>query len=263
MRSAYLLTLKGEGFMKKLNILPENFGTKSDIYTDYLNLDILRIIEAGGIVKIFYEDKKKEIVGLASAEFNENFFIIPYLFAPNLPLKIKLLSEIINDCRYPNILIKISNNDEKFINYLKENNFKLINSIILFLGNQENLKPEIVTPFEDTLKSEKMEITTSNLSPIIYYHFLTKEGKCIGVLNAQKVAKDFPIIKINTIYIDEKFRKRNFGSLLLSSFLKCLLGERNYYVISEVPMGNLPAIRLFSKFNFGIIGAFKILMKRR
>jgi len=55
--------------MRKLVILPKNFNKKEDIYTYYFNLDILRIIEEGGIVKVLYEDKKDEIIGLVCAEF--------------------------------------------------------------------------------------------------------------------------------------------------------------------------------------------------
>lgn len=247
--------------MKKLNILHDSVTNKSDIYTHYINLDILRIIKSGGIVKVFYGDKKKEVIGLGTAEFNENFLLVPYLFAPNLLLKIKLLNEIINDGDNKNILLKIPNNYEQFIEYLKEKDFKLINGVILFLGNQENLKTKLPDIEAKELKSEGMEIATNTADSTIYYQFLIMEGNCVGVLNAQKLNKEFPIVKINAIYIDEKFRRKNFASRLLASFLFHLFKKKNYYVISEVPIGNLAAIRLFCKFNFGILGSFKILIK--
>lgn len=241
--------------MKKLSILPEYLNKKEDIYTCYLNLDILRIIEEGGIVKVLYEDKKDEVIGLACVEFYDNYLVIPYLFGPNLPLKRKLLSEIFKEIPNKKIVLKVPSNDEKLIQYLIENNFKLINTFILFVGKEENLKMELPLISEENLKT-----SIETMDSTIFFYLLL-ENRCIGVLNAQKLGIEFPIVKISSIYVDEKYRKQKMGSFLLFSFLSFLFKEKRYYVVTEVPLGNLAAIRLFSSFDFGIVGSYKVLMK--
>lgn len=241
--------------MKKLAILPKNLDKKEDIYTCYLNLDILRIIEEGGIVKVLYEDKKDEIIGLVCAELYDNYLVIPYLFGPNLPLKSKLLSQIFKEIPNKKIILKVPSNDEKLIQYLIENSFKLINTFILFVGKEDNLKIDI-----PLIPSEDLKTSIETIGPMIFFYLLLQKN-CIGVLNAQKLGINFPIVKISSIYIDEKYRNQKMGSLLLFSFLSFLFKEKKYYIISEVPLGNLPAIRLFSSFNFGIVGSYKVLIK--
>lgn len=242
--------------MKRLAILPKNLDNKEDLYTYYLNLDILRIIEEGGIVKVLYEDKKDEIIGLVCAEFYENYLIIPYLFGPNLPLKSKLLYQIFQELsNNKKIILKVPSNDEKLIQYLMDNNFKLINTYILFVGKENNLKMDMsLTP------QEELKISMETINSNIFFYLLLQKN-CIGVLNAQKMGTNFPIVKIFSIYIDEKYRKQKMGSFLLFSFLSFLFKEKDYFVITEVPLGNLPAIRLFSSFNFGIVGSYKVLIK--
>lgn len=241
--------------MKKLSLLPKNLDKIEDLYTCYFNLDILRIIEEGGIVKVLYEDKENEIIGLVCAEFYDNYLIIPYLFASNLSLKSTLLSQIFKEVSNKNIILKVPSHDERFIQYLTENNFKLINTFILFIGKEDNLKLNRSFTFNEELKTS-VETTDST---ILLYLLLQKN--CIGVLNAQKLGTNFPIVKISSIYIDEKYRNKKMGSFLLFSFLTFLFKDKKYYVVSEVPLGNLPAIRLFSSFNFGIVGSYKTLMK--
>lgn len=241
--------------MKKLAIFPKSLNKEEDIYICYLNLDILRIIEGGGIVKVLYEDKKDEIIGLVCGEFYDNYFIIPYLFGPNLPLKSKLLSQIFKEIQNKKIILKVPSNDEKLIQYLMENNFKLINTFILFVGKKENLKMDF-----PLAPSQELKTSIERIDSLIFSYLLF-EKKCIGVLNAQKLGINFPIVKISSIYIDEKYRNKKMGSFLLFSFLSFLFKEEKYYVISEVPLGNLPAVRLFSSFNFGIVGSYKVLIK--
>lgn len=255
MRSVYLLTLNGEEEMKKLTILPNNLDKKDDIYTCYFNLDILRIIEEGGIVKVLYEDKKDEIIGLVCAEFYDNYLIIPYLFGPNLPLKSKLLFQIFKEISNKKIIIKVPANDEKLIQHLTENNFKLINTFILFVGKEDILKMEA-----PLISLEGLKISFENIDSTLFSYLLYHQN-CIGILNAQKLGANFPVIRISSIYIDEKYRNQKMGSLLLFSFLSFIFKEKKYYVVSEVPLGNLPAIRLFSSFNFGIIGSYKVLTR--
>ncbi|MEO0131156.1 MAG: GNAT family N-acetyltransferase [candidate division WOR-3 bacterium] len=241
--------------MKKLAILPKNLDKKEDLYTCYFNLDILRIIEEGGIVKVLYEDKEDEIIGLACAEFYDNYLVVPYLFAANLSLKSTLISEIFKEVSNKKIILKVPSNDENFIQYLEKNNFKLINTFILFVGKEENLKMDLSLTFEEELKTS---VETINSTVFLY---LLLQKNCIGVLNAQKLGTNFPIVRISSIYIDEKYRNKKMGSFLLFSFLNFLFKDKKYYVVSEVPLGNLPAIRLFSSFNFGIVGSYKVLMK--
>ncbi|MEO0119315.1 MAG: GNAT family N-acetyltransferase [candidate division WOR-3 bacterium] len=255
MRSAYLLTLNGEEEMKKLDILPKNLEKKEDLYTCYLNLDILRIMEEGGIVKVLYEDKEDEVIGLVCAEFYDNYLIVPYLFAPNLSLKNTLISQIFKEVPNKNIIIKVPSNDEKLIQYLIKNNFKLINTFILFVGKEENLKMDKPLTFDEEVK------TSTQIIGSTIFLYLLLEKNCIGVLNAKKLGTNFPIVRISSIYIDEKYRNKKMGSFLLFSFLVFLFKDKKYYVVSEVPLGNLPAIRLFSSFNFGIVGSYKVLMK--
>ncbi len=241
--------------MKKLFLLPKNLDKTEDLYTCYLNLDILRIIEKGGIVKVLYEDKENEIIGLVCAEFYDNYLVIPYLFASNLSLKSTLLSQIFKEVSNKNIILKVPSNDERLIQYLIRNNFKLINTFILFIGKEDSLKLNRSFNFNEELKTS-VEVTNST---ILLYLLLQKN--CIGVLNAQKLGNTFPIVRISSIYIDEKYRNKKMGSFLLFSFLTFLFKDKKYYVVSEVPLGNLPAIRLFSSFNFGIVGSYKTLMK--
>ncbi|MEO0088554.1 MAG: GNAT family N-acetyltransferase [candidate division WOR-3 bacterium] len=255
MKSAYLLTLNGEEEMRKLVILPKNFNKKEDIYTYYFNLDILRIIEEGGIVKVLYEDKKDEIIGLVCAEFYDNYLIIPYLLAPNLPLKSKLLSQILKETSDKRIILKIPSNEEKFIQYLMGNNFKLINTFILFLGKEDILKIE-----KPSVNYEELKTSVETINSTIFFYLLLQKN-CIGILNAQKLGMSFPIVRISSIYIEEKYRNQKLGNFLLFSFLSFLFKEKKYFVVTEVPLGNLPAIRLFSSFNFGIIGSYKVLIR--
>ena len=117
----------------------------------------------------------------------------------------------------------------------------------------ELIKDFLYSDFDDfwNYNTFKNELLNNNSKYIIAKY----NGQIIGFAGIWKAVDD---IHITNIVTAKKFRKQNIGSLLLSNLIKLAKLEKNINEITlEVNSNNVPAIKLYEKFGFKIVGIRK------
>ena len=93
------------------------------------------------------------------------------------------------------------------------------------------------------------------LNPNSKYIVAKINGKIVGFAGIWKAVDD---VHITNIVTAKKFRKQNIGSILLSNLIKMARAENEISSITlEVNVNNIPAKKLYEKFNFEVVGLRK------
>lgn len=124
---------------------------------------------------------------------------------------------------------------------------------LMNISDLEQIKDTLLSDFDDfwnysTLKSEL-------LNPNSKYVVTKKNNKILGFAGIWKSVDD---VHITNIVVNKTFRNQKIGSLLLSKLIELAKLEPNISSITlEVNSNNTPAIKLYEKFGFKVVGLRK------
>ena len=117
----------------------------------------------------------------------------------------------------------------------------------------EEIKDILFSDFDDfwNINIFKNEL----LNPNSQYIVAKVENKILGYAGLWKAVDDMHITNIVTA---KKFRRHNIGSLLLSKLIEIAITDKDINSITlEVNSNNIPAQKLYEKFNFKVVGLRK------
>lgn len=83
---------------------------------------------------------------------------------------------------------------------------------------------------------------------------LWKEGRCVGYVYGQQVLDEVELWRIAS---DPDLRRQGIGSQLLTAFIEQSKQRGAIQIFLEVASGNKPAIALYERFGFKIMGRRK------
>lgn len=124
---------------------------------------------------------------------------------------------------------------------------------IMNLSDLELIKNVLITDFDDfwnynILKSEL-------LNPNSKYIVAKINNKIVGFAGIWKSVDD---IHITNIVTAKNFRNQNIGTLMLSNLIHLSAAEKDITSITlEVSSKNIPAQKLYKKFDFKVVGVRK------
>jgi len=124
---------------------------------------------------------------------------------------------------------------------------------IMSVSDLELIKDSLLTDFDDfwNFNTFKNEL----LNPNSKYIVAKSNNKIIGFAGLWKSVDD---VHITNIVTAKKYRKQNIGSLMLSELIKMAKNEQNITSITlEVNTNNIPAQKLYEKFDFKVVGIRK------
>ncbi len=121
------------------------------------------------------------------------------------------------------------------------------------LSDFSEIEDVLFLEFDDfwNVATFKSELTNPNSKYIV----AKINGKIVGFAGIWKAVDD---VHITNIVTAKKFRKQNIGSILLSNLIKMARAENEISSITlEVNVNNIPAKKLYEKFNFEVVGLRK------
>lgn len=124
---------------------------------------------------------------------------------------------------------------------------------IMTIEDLELIKDILLSDFDNfwTFSIFKSEI----LNPNSKYIVAKNANNIVGFAGIWKAVDD---VHITNIVVNKNLRRQNIGSLLLSNLIKLAQKEKNITSITlEVNSKNTPAIKLYEKFGFKIVGIRK------
>ena len=124
---------------------------------------------------------------------------------------------------------------------------------LMTISDLELIKDYLLTDFDDfwsydTFKSEL-------LNPNSKYIIAKKNNEILGFAGIWKSVDD---VHITNIVTAQNYRRQNIGSILLSNLIELAKTEKNITSITlEVNSRNIPAQKLYEKFDFKVVGLRK------
>ena len=124
---------------------------------------------------------------------------------------------------------------------------------LMNMSDLELIKDILLSDFDEfwnysTLKSEL-------LNPNSKYIVTKKNNKILGFAGIWKSVDD---VHITNIVVNKNFRNQRIGSIMLSKLIELATLEQNISSITlEVNSNNTPAIKLYEKFGFKVVGLRK------
>ena len=124
---------------------------------------------------------------------------------------------------------------------------------MMSVSDLELIKDYLLTDFDDfwnfnTLKNEL-------LNPNSKYIVAKSNNKIIGFTGLWKSVDD---VHITNIVTAKKYRNKNIGNLMLSKLIEMARNEKGITSITlEVNLNNIPAQKLYEKFDFKVVGIRK------
>lgn len=125
--------------------------------------------------------------------------------------------------------------------------------LAMTMSDLELIKDFLLTDFDDfwnynTLKNEL-------LNPNSKYIIAKSNNEIVGFAGIWKSVDD---IHITNIVTAKKYRNKNIGSLMLSELIEMAKNKKGINSITlEVNSNNIPAQKLYEKFNFKVVGIRK------
>ena len=116
----------------------------------------------------------------------------------------------------------------------------------------ESISPIFETEFDNfwNVNTLKSEIENSNSTVIIAKH----NGEILGFAGIWKAVD---VMHIMDIVVAKKYRRQHIGKALLENLLELTIKNNIYELTLEVRQDNIPAISLYTKYNFQKIGERK------
>ena len=121
------------------------------------------------------------------------------------------------------------------------------------ISDLELIKDSLLTDFDDfwTYDTFKSEL----LNPNSKYIIAKKEKEIVGFAGIWKSVDD---VHITNIVTAQNHRRQNIGSILLSNLIDLAKKENDITSITlEVNSNNIPAQKLYKKFDFKVVGLRK------
>lgn len=124
---------------------------------------------------------------------------------------------------------------------------------LMTISDLELIEDSLLTDFDDfwsydTFKSEL-------LNPNSKYIIAKKNNEILGFAGIWKSVDD---VHITNIVTAQNYRRQNIGSILLSNLIELAKTEKNITSITlEVNSRNIPAQKLYEKFDFKVVGLRK------
>ena len=124
---------------------------------------------------------------------------------------------------------------------------------LMTISDLDLIEDSLLTDFDDfwsydTFKSEL-------LNPNSKYIIAKKNNEILGFAGIWKSVDD---VHITNIVTAQNYRRQNIGSILLSNLIELAKTEKNITSITlEVNSRNIPAQKLYEKFDFKVVGLRK------
>lgn len=116
----------------------------------------------------------------------------------------------------------------------------------------ESLSPILETEFDNfwTINTLKSEMENSNSTVII----AKRDSEILGFAGIWKAVD---VMHIMDIVVAKKYRRQHIGKALLEKLIELTIQNNIYELTLEVRQDNIPAIYLYTKYNFQKIGERK------
>ena len=125
--------------------------------------------------------------------------------------------------------------------------------LVMTISDLESIKDSLLTDFDDfwnynTLKNELLNHNSK-------YIMAKSNNEIVGFSGIWKSVDD---VHITNIVTAKKYRNKNIGSLMLSKLIEMARNEKGITSITlEVNLNNIPAQKLYEKFDFKVVGIRK------
>jgi len=125
--------------------------------------------------------------------------------------------------------------------------------LVMTISDLESIKDSLLTGFDNFWNYSIFR--NELLNPNSKYIIAKANNEIVGFAGIWKSVDD---VHITNIVTAKKYRNKNIGSLMLSKLIEMARNEKGITSITlEVNLNNIPAQKLYEKFDFKVVGIRK------